>query len=224
MLKNITRVIFDLDNTLIKHEFDHENFKIADLLNVDNNERFKEELSYMFKNQGKYLKKGIVTKSRVCEAIEICMPILKEECLTGEDVLDAIDYVCSGKLMEGANELLYYLQDRGYQIVALTNWFLSHQVKLLKKLEILEYFERIYAWDNFYAKPHNLAMMRALENTNARENVIIGDNPIVDIAGAKKFGIHTIGFNIDYDKYKENMQRKKADISVKSLVEIKCYL
>lgn len=222
MLENITRVIFDLDNTLIKHEFDSENFRLADLLNVDNKKKFKEELSYMFKNHGKYLKKGIVTKERVCWSIEECMPILKEESLTGEDVLDAIHYVGSGKLMDGADELLYYLQAKGYQIVALTNWFLSHQTYLLKKLDILQYFERIYAWDDFYAKPHHLAMIRALENTNASENVIIGDDPIGDIAGAKKFGIRTIGFNIDYDKYKG--KASKADISVKSLAEIKWHL
>lgn len=224
MLENITRVIFDLDNTLIKHEFDYEYFRLLERLDVNNKKRFKEELSYMFGNHGKYLKKGIVTREKVCWAIEECMPILKEECLTGEDVLEAIRYVGAGKLMDGAEELLYYLQVKGYQIVALTNWFLSHQTYLLKKLDILQYFERIYAWDDYYAKPHRCAMLRALEQTDASENVLIGDDPLGDITGAKKFGMHTIAFNIDYDKLKGNRKIQKADVSVSNLAEIKRYL
>lgn len=224
MLENVTRVIFDLDNTLIKHEFESENFKVIERLGVKNKQEFEKELSYMFKNQGKYLNKRIVTKKLVGEAIEMCMPILEEEHLCGEDVIDAVHYVGAGKLMEDADELLYYLNCKGYQIVALTNWFLRHQTKLLKKLDILNYFERIYAWDDYYAKPHRCAMLRALEQTDASQNVLIGDDPLGDITAAKKFGMYTIAFNIDYDKFKGNNKIQKADISVSSLSEIKRYL
>lgn len=224
MLENVTRVIFDLDNTLIKHEFETENIRVIEKLGVKNKKEFKKELSYMFQNHGKYLKKGIVTKKVVGEAIEMCMPILEEEHLCGEDVIDAIHYVGLGRLMEGADELLYYLHCKGYQIVALTNWFLSHQTKLLKKLDILDYFERIYAWDDYYAKPHRCAMLRALDQTDASENVLIGDDPLGDITAAKKFGMCTIAFNIDYDKLKGNNKIQKADISVSSLAQIKWHL
>ena len=66
MLENVTRVIFDLDNTLIKHDFEMENFKVIEKLGVKNKQKFKKEFSYMFQNNGKYLKKKNCYKEVSC--------------------------------------------------------------------------------------------------------------------------------------------------------------
>lgn len=224
MLKNVNRVIFDLDNTLIKHNFEGENTKVIDILNITNVEEFKKQFKEMFSVHGKYLSKGIITRKDVEKVIEKCMPILEEENLTGDDILQAIYLTKAGALMPGAKELLEYLYDKGYQIVALTNWFFHHQVMMLKKLEINQYFERVYAWDDYYAKPNRYAMLRALDKTSASENVLIGDDPIGDITAAKKYGLKAIGFNIDYTKYTKSKKIIKPDINVSSLAEIKYYL
>lgn len=224
MLEKVNRVIFDLDNTLIKHNFEGANSDVINILGIRNVPEFGEQFKNMFMEHGKYLKKGIVSKEAVIEVIERCMPILEEEKLTGEDILNVIHQTGEGSLMPGAEELLEYLYDKGYQIVALTNWFFHHQMKLLKKLGINQYFERIYAWDNYYAKPNRYAILRALDKTEASENVLIGDDPIGDITGAKTYGINAIAYNIDYSKYKGNKKIKMPDINVSNLAEIKYYL
>lgn len=218
---SVNRVIFDLDNTLIQHNYDEECAIVAKYLELEGNEEFKKEFNNMFKNNSKYLKNTKVTKDYFIYVIEKLMPILKLSGKTGEDLLNVMDKYLIGTLMEGAKEILEYLYDSGYQIVILTNWFYDYQVNILKRLGIYKYFERVYAWDDYYAKPHSFAILRALENTDVVNNVMIGDDLISDIELAKKCNICSIGFNINYSKCKNNVM---ADANVLKLIDIKKYL
>lgn len=217
----VNRVIFDLDNTLIKHDFEKENIRISKYLGLENNDEFKKQFDYMFKSNGIYLKDTIVTEGYFVTVMEKLMPILKDIGITGKELLDIIDKYHAGTLMEGAKEILEYLYDKGYQIVAFTNWFGKYQLKILKKLGIDQYFERIYGWDNYFAKPNYFAMLRALENTDPNQNVMIGDNLRDDVILPKSVGVKTIGFNINYSNQKNNI---KADADITRLIEIKKYL
>ena len=217
----INRIIFDLDNTLIKHDFEKENMRIAEHLGLENNSEFREQFDSMFKNNSMYIKDTIVTKDYFATVIEKLMPILKDIGITGKDLLDIIDKYHAGTLMEGAKEVLEYLSCKGYQIVAFTNWFGDYQLKILKKLGIDMYFERIYSWDNYFAKPNYFAMLRALENTEPSQNIMIGDNVRDDIILPKSNGVKAIGFNVSYGRYKKSV---KADADITKLIEIKKYL
>lgn len=217
----VNRIIFDLDNTLIKHNFAREHALIAEHFGLAENEEFENQLSYMFLNNIKYLKNHIVTKDYFVYVIENLMPILKSMGKTGYELLEVIDKYHSGTLMEGADEILSYLYSSGYQIVAFTNWFGHYQLKILKKLGIDKCFERIYSWDDYYAKPNHLAMIRALENTQPSSNVMIGDDVLGDIILPKSCGVKAIGFNVNYGKYKKSV---RADADVVSLIDIKKYL
>ena len=218
----VNRVLFDLDNTLIKHNFEKENEHIANHFDVEDKDEFRRQLDSMFKNSGQYIEGTIITKGYFVYVIEKLMPILKAIGKTGEDVLNALDMYHAGTLMDGAAETLKYLSNKGYQIVAFTNWFGEGQLKILKKLGIDDYFERIYGWDNYFAKPNYFAMLRALENTDASKNVMIGDNLHHDVILPKSVGVKTIGFNIDYKEGKNTTIRADADIT--RLMDIKKYL
>lgn len=217
----VNRVIFDLDNTLIKHDFEKENIRIAKHLGLEDSSQFREQFDAMFKNNSKYLKDTIVTRGYFITVIERLMPILKDIGITGKDLLDIIDKYHAGTLMEGAEEILEYLSDKGYQLVAFTNWFGDYQSNILKKLRIYKYFERIYSWDDYFAKPNYFAMLRALENTQPNQNVMIGDDVHGDVISPKNAGVKTIGFNVNYGRYKNSV---KADADITRLIEIKNYL
>lgn len=217
----VYRVIFDLDNTLIKHDFEKENLLIAKHLGLKDGAEFKNQLDNMFKNVSKYIRNKIVTEDYFVSVMENIMPILKETGVTGRELPCLIDKYHSGTLMDGAREVLQYLSDEGYQIVAFTNWFGYYQLNILKKLGISGYFERIYGWDDYYPKPNHFAMVRALEGTEAKDNVMIGDELQGDVILPKSLGVKTIGFNIDYTKSKNVI---RADADVTRLIDIKKYL
>ena len=217
----VNRIIFDLDNILIKHNYDYENELLARQFNLQDDEEFKKQLSNMFLNNSRYIKNRIITREYFVYVIEELMPILKSIGKTGEDLLEMIDTHHAGTLMDGAEELLEYLSNKGYQMVVLTNWFGEYQFKILKKLGIDKYFERLYAWDDYYAKPNHFSIIRALDGTQPRNNIMIGDNVQSDIILAKSTGVKAIGFNVNYSQYKKVV---KADADVTKLIDIKNYL
>ena len=224
ILNDVKRIIFDLDNVVIKHNQIVEAEETGDAIGIIENERFKAQLAFMYSSINEYIKDTIVTEDILAETIEFLMPILKENGKTGKQLIAAINSGDTSCLMEDADEILQYLYSKGYQIVALTNWFYRYQVHVLERLNIFDYFDRVYAWDGYYAKPNRLAVIRALGNTNPLNNVLIGDDPISDIVPANKCGIHTIGFNIDYNRLKKVTEERVADINITKLSEIKKYL
>lgn len=224
MFREVNRIIFDLDGTLIKHDFERENTLVNDYLGIDATKEFKEQLRDMFDKNINYIQRQVVTQDKFAKVIEEIMPILKEYNKTGHDVLNAIAKFNSGKLMDEAKEILEYLRNKKYQLVVLTNWFYDPQISIMKKLDILDYFEKVYAWDYYYPKPNYLAMLRALGGTDPKNNIIIGDDAMMDINQAAKMGIHTIGYNIDYNKVKLPKKVHKAEITITSLLEIKEHL
>lgn len=224
MFERVNRIVFDLDNTLVKHDFENECVIVAKELGLEGDMDFKTQLKGFFSQDMAAIRWEVVTEKRYIKFIEKHIPVLIKNGMTGKDFLEAMYYCEPGTLMAGADELLEYLYKKEYEIVALTNWFYDHQVNMLKKLGIINYFERIYSWDNYYPKPNRLAILRAINFADPCENLIVGDDPIGDISVAKRCGIRTIGFNIDYTKYPNNSKLQKADIVIKNLEEIKEYL
>jgi len=217
----VTRVIFDLDNTLIKHDYEQLSINISEHLGIKDQVAFRRQLDSMFQESSKYIKNKIVKIEYFASIIEKFIPMLKDVGVNGIEFLDMIDRYHTGTLMEDAKEVLDYLYDKGYQIVAFTNWFSKYQLNILKKLGIAEYFERIYSWDDYYAKPNHFAMLRALEGTDAKKNVMIGDDVLGDVILPKSNGVKAIGFNINYGRYVKSV---KADADVTRLIDIKKYL
>ena len=102
-----------------------------------------------------------------------------------------------GKLMPGAKEVLAYLTKK-YQIHILTNAFAETQMKKLEHAGILPFFgEVVTSEDTGYTKPNNTIFYHLLRKLGSRNKdcIMIGDNYMTDILGAKKLNMDHILFN-----------------------------
>ena len=189
----IKRVIFDIDNTLIpwKEEYYDEINKVLDFLNIehtkDDYNKIKEAFSeyeneyYTFDRKlmldyiNKYTKKQYPK-----EFIYGCT----------NRWADSVPQ----KLDESVINMLKYLKDK-YQMVILTDWYADQQIEKLEKLNILQYFSKIYSAEKVKRKPFKEAFLQAIEDNKPEECIMIGDDFERDIKGALNAGLHAIYYN-----------------------------
>lgn len=101
-------------------------------------------------------------------------------------------------LLDGAMDVLNYVQEKGYELHVLTNGFDVVQVKKMQNSGIKHYFTHLITNENAQArKPDPRIFQYALSRATAQnhESIMIGDNWEADILGAKRFGLDTIYYN-----------------------------
>ncbi len=189
----IKRVIFDIDNTLIpwKNEYYNEIYNVFNELKIECSDndfnKIKQALGeyenvyYSFNKENminfinEYTGKNypIEFMDKIIERWANCVP---------EKIDDSII-----KTLEN-------LKDE-YEMVVLTDWFKDKQVKRLEKVEILKYFQEVYAAENTKRKPFKEAFMQAIGENKPEECIMIGDSFERDIEGALKAGLQAIYYN-----------------------------
>lgn len=198
MTTKINRVLFDYDGTLIIHDAENEARRVANILGLDEEQitEFKKRLSIFFTNYFTATNRKMTYDLYLRNIRKVIKP--EEFGVTAEMFDDAIveNSKFTTTLANNAKETLEYLRDKGYQLCLFTNGFYNGQVASMKHKGIYDYFEKIYAWDDFYAKPDVRAFFRVLAGTEPEYNVMIGDSLKADIEPAKKLGIHTVGINM----------------------------
>ena len=227
-MKNYRHIFFDLDRTI--WDFDNNSLEVLkDLFNkyklsshfrsdrdfVDTYHRHNEILWAEYR-EGK-LSKEILRSKRfaLCfEEVKHENPNLATE--IGEDYLTQ----CSLKtrLFPNAHEILGYLRQK-YSLYILTNGFHETQWKKLRNCRLEEYFTKVFTSETIgYNKPNVKIFHWAVSSVNARkeESLMIGDDPEVDIAGAKRYGIDTVFFNPSGIE-----STIKADFEIKDLIELR---
>lgn len=120
--------------------------------------------------------------------------------------------------IEGAHELLEYLKNKGYKLVMLSNGFSEMQYDKISNVGFDGFFDEVILSDAVGVnKPHPIIFEKALEEVKATasEAIMIGDNFLADILGAKKSGIDQIWYNPHQIKESE-----KATYEVTTLKEI----
>lgn len=206
MTTRFNRILFDYDGTLIIHDKQKQSKRIAEMLKISEEKMpvFVERLDELFTTSyGSHLYKGKkITYPLFCKCVEGVMGPLREFGITVDDLNRAIDknVKYNSQIAPYAKEVLEYLKNRGYQLCAFTNGFHYYQVGNMKHNDFYQYFDRVYAWDNYYAKPDMRAFERALGGTDPEKNVMIGDNIQADILPAKESGMYAIGYNIGSDQ------------------------
>lgn len=220
-ISGLTTVCLDIDWTLVKHSENQED-DVLRMLGLEPDPEFKKQVRYFWDNLSKKLQNGKpVEREQIYDLAEKMIPYLKKIDLTGEQWYSASEIVDEIELIDGAEELLKYLQTQGYYIVASTNTFADDQARVLKKLKVFDYFDRIFGWDTICAKPHRKALFSLLSLHSSDSMIFIGDSVYTDINFANKVGIKSIGVNL---KYKDREHYIKPTIHVSSLLEIKNYL
>jgi len=212
------RILFDYDGTLIIHDKENEGRQVSKLLGLNEWQtvEFEKRLRDYLENH--FVLHGVkITKRAHYENLQnVFRP--EEIGTTVKAIDDAIteNSIVSTKLANNAKVTLEYLASRGYQLCVFTNGFYSGQVANMKYKGIYDYFEKIYAWDDFYAKPDKRAYQRALEKTAPSDNVMIGDTFATDILPAHEAGIYTIGINFD----RKDLAPGLPDVIISDLSEL----
>lgn len=105
-------------------------------------------------------------------------------------------------LMDDAFDTLEVLAQRGYKMHIISNGYQDIQIKKMKSGGIHHFFDQIITNDIAGArKPEKAIFDFALYKANAdvTSSIMIGDNLIADIEGAKNAGLRTIYFNPEND-------------------------
>lgn len=213
----VDTIILDLDNTLFVHDLEAEIQADINYLNIKNTEQFKKEMKIFWPKVSKVLKGKKITKERFCNAIENLMPILKKENISSDKMLEAICRKTPLDTFNSTVELLKVFKEKWYSIVALTDWFRNDQIKNLVHLNIDEYFDEVYGWDNSFSKPHKMALEKIIKENEKTKYIMIGDNLHADIQCANRVGIQSIWINLYGVK---PSSRIKPTLQVSSLTEL----
>lgn len=101
-------------------------------------------------------------------------------------------------LMDGALDVLDYVQGKGYDLHILTNGFDIVQGKKMQSAGIYDYFTHLITNEKAQSrKPDRKIFEYALfcAEADCHECLMIGDNWEADILGAKRFGMDTVYYN-----------------------------
>lgn len=199
MNTRFSRILFDYDGTLIIHDKLNEGRQVGSLLGLNEEKmiEFEKRLKDFFENHFTVKKRKITYDVHYQNIDRFIRP--NDFGITAKQLDDAItqNSKISTSLASNAEAVLEYLKQRGYELCVFTNGFYKGQIENMKYKGIYDYFEKIYAWDDFYPKPDLRAFYRALAKTDPKYNVMIGDTLEADIVPAKKLGIYTVGINLE---------------------------
>jgi YjjG family noncanonical pyrimidine nucleotidase len=113
-----------------------------------------------------------------------------------------------GHVIPGALETLNYLKESGYQLSIITNGFEEIQHMKLASGKLTSYFNNVITSQQAgHKKPAREIFDYAMElnEVKAHEAVMIGDNLLTDIAGARNALVDTVYFNPDRITHEEDV-------------------
>ena len=206
------KVIFDLDGTLLKANWQYEEIYFKSILSPEDAEKFIPNISRLLAEYEKtYLRYDFDLLSMYLtekSGVNISREIVKVWIEAGKD--------CD-EIIAGADEILRYLKQKDKCIVGLSNWFTDMNVGRLKKAGLYDYFDEVYCSDVVDMKPNLGAYIAACGDTEFKDVVMIGDSLKNDVITPLELGINAIYFCKDNQ---EKVLNPKVKV-IRKLNEIK---
>lgn len=205
----IKRIIFDLDYTLLKPNYDKEHNFFKQFVSLDN--------EYFIHHMGEILREYETTYPKY--ELELFLKHINKYSngiKIGKDFIDKWVLFSAELDIQDTSivkDVLSYLNGK-YELVVLTNWLTEAQKKKLEKFDLLKYFEEVYGGDKCL-KPFKESYQMAIGSHKPEECVMIGDNLNSDVIEAIKYGLQAIHYtngkevNHEYQKVKCLSELKK---------------
>ena len=232
-MKNIRHIFFDLVNTL----WDHRKNAVLTLEELFQRKEISEKYNILFHEfHAKYdeinedlwvkIRDGIIDKDFLRKHrfydtfLHFDVDDFELAQIFEHQFLDEI--IAYNELIKGSMEILEYLKSKNYTIHIISNGFHEVTHRKIDGSGIRKYVDTVTSADDVNVrKPNPRIFEYALNQANAAksESILIGDDWIADIEGARNFGIEVIFFNA----LREN-KTEEGLIVIQKLDEIKNYL
>ena len=202
----VERFIFDLDGTLLNADFELESKLLGELFpNREDELKFVPyKVSIIEEYESKFLRYDKETFSRFISS--------KTGLNVGKEFIEEwlrFSSCLNDQIIDGVGDTLEYLKSKDRKIIILSNWFTEVQIERLKKNGLFDYFDEIYGGD-YTIKPNREAFLRAFGNTSPSNCIMIGDNYLKDVCGARKYGAEALFFGPKDDLIEDKQKIKRV--------------
>jgi putative hydrolase of the HAD superfamily len=119
-------------------------------------------------------------------------------------------------------DIIRTLNNKGLKIAIVSDGTTNEQIETLTNLGVVKFFDVIVISEEYnLEKPDPILFEHALfqMGVKPKESLMVGDDPIRDIEGAKKLGIYTI-ITTQYSTRLNQKKRIKADFKIENLKEV----
>lgn len=216
-----TTLFLDLDNTLLDF-YKAEYYSIKKVLQKhslpydDKTIKTYSDINDVFwkKFEDGKIQKEIIFEGRFIELARVLNVSVDTKAIA-DDYISALSQ--SYFKVDGANEILTYLKEKGYYLYATTNGMAKTQFNRIKKSGLEPFFDDIFISEKAgHQKPEKEYFDYVIDNIpekNRKNMLIIGDSQSSDILGGINSGIDTCWYNIDHEepKYKTNFEISKLE-------------
>lgn len=215
----IKRIIFDLDDTLIKWKDEYE--KAADIaLNTisypktkDLYRKINEVESEYEKGKTKFDKEEVI--DYLNEKLNLTLPYEFMDIW-----LENIGMIAVPERYPREDyETIEYLSQK-YELVLLTNWFIECQIKRLENIGICKFFTEFYGAEK-YIKPCKESFKQAAGRFQMNEVAMVGDNFKIDIKGALEAGIESVVWRDTKNRAAEYKEELEGVYMIKELKQLR---
>lgn len=196
-MNNINTIIFDFDGVLWDLDFNKLGYLMADDLQVPS------DLVGEFTNEIVTAINKLLKTTDVMITNKIVLNIINENIevtkygLTDLQIFYALNS-SNYDYCEINSDALYVVKelfDKGYKILAKTNWFLNAQEGNLNRFNLTPYFTKVAGIIDDYMKPNPQALDNLVNEEKLKTSIIIGDTPAKEMKLANTLGIKSIWLN-----------------------------
>lgn len=228
MLRNIKKIIFDVDDTLINHKECER--QALQYVFTQIGEEYKDEYQNIFRPLDRELwNNAALNKSEIPQEQ---IPEYRFKMLFDKIHIQYQDYKNANELfkyglehssglMQNAKEILEYLSLNGYKLYIISDGLTKLQKSRIANCKIDNYFTDIIVSEEIgVSKPSPLIFNKLLERNNldSKDVVMVGDSLEKDIAGARNVGIKSIWYN---PEQRINNSDIKPDFEIEDLSKLK---